>query len=159
VAEARLLVVDDEEQIRRIFEDYFTSLGYLVEVAESGRAALDKFVPGYFDCVLCDLMMPEMDGMEFLQELRKLDKKTAFFLMTGYPSIESAIDAIKLGAYDYMTKPLNLEDVRIKIERALHVRGVEKSLKKASGLFWAVLISVPLWLILGIIVGIIWRQF
>jgi two-component system, NtrC family, response regulator AtoC len=158
MAGKRLLVVDDEGQIRRVFEDYFTSLGYLVVTAESGRDALEKFVPGDFDCVFCDLMMPEMDGMEFLRELRKVDKKTAFFLMTGYPSIETAIDAIKLGAYDYITKPVNLEEVRIKIERAMHLKGVETSLKKANGLLWAVLISMPIWLILGIIVGVIWKQ-
>jgi DNA-binding NtrC family response regulator len=158
MAGEKLLVVDDEEQIRKIFEDYFTGLGYRVKTAKNGKDALSKFSPGIFDCVLSDLLMPEMDGMTFLKELRLLDKKTAFFMMTGYPSVESAIDAIKLGAYDYITKPVNLEDVRIKIERALHVKSMEKSLKKTSGLLWAVLISVPLWLILGIIVGLVWRQ-
>ncbi len=159
MAGERLLVVDDEGQIRRIFEDYFASLGYTIQTAESGKEALKKVSPDGFDCVLCDLMMPEMDGMEFLRAFREKDKKSVFFLMTGYPSIESAISAIKLGAYDYVTKPLNLEDVRIKIERAIHLKGVEKSLQKAHGLLWAVLISVPLWLILGVILGIVWRQF
>ncbi len=158
MAGRRLLVVDDEESIRRMFDEYFTTLGYQVETAESGREALAKFVPGAFDCVLCDLMMPEMDGMEFLRELRTRDKTTAFLMMTGYPSLESAITAIKHGAYDYITKPLNLEDVRIKIDRAMHVRSVEKSLKKASGFLWALLISVPFWLVLGIIFGIVWKR-
>jgi DNA-binding NtrC family response regulator len=155
----RLLVVDDEEQIRNLFKEYFFALGYSVVTADSGKDALDKFQSGRFDCVLCDLLMPEMDGMEFLRELRSFDKKTAVFMMTGYPSVESAIDAIKNGAYDYITKPVNLEDVRIKIERALHVRTVEKSLKRTSGFLWAIVISVPLWLILGIVLGIVWRQF
>jgi DNA-binding NtrC family response regulator len=159
MAGENLLVVDDEEQIRKIFEDYFTDLGYRVTTARSGKDALTKYSPGLFDCVLSDLLMPEMDGMTFLKELRSRDQKTAFFMMTGYPSIDTAIDAIKEGAYDYITKPVNLEDVRIKIERAMHVRTVERSLKKTSGLLWAVLISVPLWLILGIVLGIVWRQF
>jgi DNA-binding NtrC family response regulator len=159
MAGERLLVVDDEEMIRHIFEDYFSGLGYEVMTAKSGKDALGVFLPGRFDCVLCDLMMPEMDGMEFLRELRKLDTKTAFFLMTGYPSIESAIEAVKLGAYDYITKPVNLEDVRIKVERAMHLKGVERSLKRVNGLLWAIMVSVPLWLALGIIMGIIWRQF
>ncbi len=158
MAGRRLLVVDDEESIRRMFEDYFTILGYQVVTAGTGREALEKFTPGTFDCVLCDLMMPEMDGMEFLRELRAQDETTAFLMITGYPSLESAVAAIKHGAYDYITKPLNLEDVRIKIDRAMHVRNVEKSLRKANGFLWALLISVPFWLVLGIILGIVWRR-
>ena len=153
-----ILVVDDEEDIRRVFQDYFTALGYRVVTAESGRDALQKFVPGGFDCVLCDLVMPEMDGMDFLKRLRSLDQKAAFLMMTGHPTIETALDAIKAGAFDYITKPVSLEDVRYKIERAMRMRGVEKSLKTVSGLLWAVIISIPVWLALGIIFGIVWKR-
>jgi CheY-like chemotaxis protein len=158
MAEERILVVDDEEAVRQVFQDYFTILGYQVVTAESGRDALKKFVPGGFDCVLCDLVMPEMNGMDFLKELRTLDEKVAFFMMTGYPSVETALDAIKAGAYDYITKPVNLEDVRFKVERAMRMKGVEKSLKTVNGLLWAVIISIPVWLALGIILGIVWRR-
>jgi two-component system response regulator AtoC len=158
MAGERILVVDDEEAIRRIFQDYFTMLGYQVVTAASGRDALSKFVPGEFDCVLSDLLMPEMDGMEFLKQLREIDEKVAFFMMTGHPSVETALDAIKAGAYDYVSKPVNLEDVRFKIERAMRMRGVEKSLKSVHGLLWAVIISIPVWLALGIIFGIVWRR-
>ena len=79
-------------------------------------------------------------------------------MMTGHPSVETALDAIKAGAYDYITKPVSLEDVRFKIERAMRMRGVEKSLKTASGLLWAVIISIPVWLALGIILGIVWKR-
>jgi len=158
MAGERILVVDDEENIRRVFQDYFTMLGYRVATAESGRDALGKFVPDQFDSVLCDLVMPEMDGMEFLRELRALDGKVTFFMMTGHPSVETALDAMKAGAYDYITKPVSLEDVRFKIERAMRMRGVEKSLKTVSGLLWAVIISIPVWLALGIILGIVWRR-
>ena len=125
---------------------------------DSGREALEKFVPGAFDCVLCDLVMPEMNGMDFLRELRALDGKVAFFMVTGHPSVETALDAIKAGAYDYITKPVSLEDVRFKVERAMRMRGVEKSLKTVNGLLWAVIISIPVWLALGIILGIVWRR-
>jgi DNA-binding NtrC family response regulator len=155
----RLLIVDDESEIRRVFEDYFSGLGYRVAVAENGRDGLEKVGLGNFDCVLSDLTMPVMNGLEFLRTLREKDKETAFFLMTGYPSVGSTIDAIKLGAYDYITKPLNLEDVRIKVERAVHARDAEKSLKKVEGLVWSILISVPLWLILGVMLGIVWGRF
>jgi len=158
MAGERILVVDDQEEIRRIFRDYLTALGYRVVTAESGRDALHKFVPGEFDCVLCDLVMPEMNGMDFLRELRSLDGRVAFFMMTGYPSIETALEAIRAGAYDYVTKPVSMEDVRLKIERAMRMRNVEKSLKTVNGLLWAVLISIPVWLALGIIFGLIWRR-
>lgn len=158
MAGERILVVDDEEAIRRVFQDYFALLGYQVVTAQSGRDALTKFVPGEFDCVLCDLLMPEMDGMDFLRQLRALDEKVAFFMMTGHPSVETALDAIKAGAYDYISKPVNLEDVRFKIERAMRMKGVEKSLKSVHGLLWAVIISIPVWLALGIILGFVWRR-
>jgi DNA-binding NtrC family response regulator len=158
MAEGRLLVVDDEESIRNMFKDYFTSLGYQVVTAQSGRDALERLSPEAFDCVLCDLMMPEMDGMEFLQELRAQDKTTPFLMMTGYPSLETAIDAIRRGAYDYIAKPVNLDDVYFKSERAIHARGIERSLRKANGFLWALVISVPFWLVLGIILGLVWRR-
>jgi two-component system response regulator PilR (NtrC family) len=159
MAGERILVVDDEEAIRRVFQDYFALLGYQVVTAKSGKDALEKFVPGGFDAVLCDILMPEMNGMEFLTRLRELDTKVAFFMMTGHPSVETALDAMKAGAYDYISKPVNLEDVRFKIERALRMRGVEKSLKTVNGLLWAVLISIPVWLALGIILGFVWKKF
>jgi DNA-binding NtrC family response regulator len=159
VVAKRLLVVDDEREIRQVFEDYFSALGYRVVTAENGKDALEKFVAGSFDCVLCDLMMPVMNGMEFLRALREKDGETAFFLMTGYPSVKSTIDAIRLGAYDYITKPVSLEDVKTKVERAVHARSAEKSLEKVQGLLWSVLISVPLWLILGVMFGIVWGNF
>jgi two-component system, NtrC family, nitrogen regulation response regulator NtrX len=158
MASVRLLVVDDEEAIERVLEDYFGSLGYEVVTARSGREALEQFHPGEFDCVLCDLIMPEMNGMDFLREVRTLDDKSVFFMMTGHPSMDSAIDAIKRGADDYILKPLSLEDVRLKIERAVHVKDMEKSLKKANGLLWALIISIPMWLILGIMFGLIWKR-
>lgn len=155
----RLLVVDDEEAIGRILEEYFGGLGYDVVTAHSGMEALERFAPGGFDCVLCDLMMPGMNGLDFLREARMRDDKAVFFMMTGHPSMDSAIDAIKRGADDYILKPLNLEDVRFKIEKAAHLKGVEKSLKKVSGLMWALIISIPLWLILGIVFGLVWKRF
>ena len=159
MAGEHLLVVDDEEQIRAVFKEYFSGLGYEIVTARSGREAVEKCITDRFDCIICDHLMPEMDGLAFLQELRSRDKETPFLMMTGYPSIESAIEAIRQGAYDYITKPVNLEDVQIKLERIMHVKNVEKTLKKTSGLLWAVIISVPLWLVLGIILGIVWRQF
>jgi hypothetical protein len=75
------------------------------------------------------------------------------------PRGETALEAVQNGAYDYITKPVNLEDVRIKVERAMRMKRVEKSLKTVSGLFWALIISIPVWLVLGIVLGIVWKRF
>jgi DNA-binding NtrC family response regulator len=78
-------------------------------------------------------------------------------MITGYPSVDDAVNAIKEGAYDYLVKPIHLEDIRIKVERALAARKTEKSLKSMTGLLWGVILSIPIWLILGIVLGIVWK--
>ncbi|MDZ4165691.1 MAG: response regulator [Smithellaceae bacterium] len=153
-----ILVVDDEASIRELLRDYFSDAGYEVVTAAGGREALDKFIPGKFDCVICDLSMPECDGMEVLKTITRLDSQVIFFMVTGFPSIDSAIKAMKVGAYDYITKPFHLEDVLLKIERATNAKNTGESLKKVTGLFWGVIISIPIWLILGVILGILWKK-
>ena len=74
-------------------------------------------------------------------------------MITAHPTIETAVDAIKKGAYDYLTKPFHIEEVRIKLSRAMEKRGLASSLRWANGLIWALIISIPIWLILGIILA------
>ena len=152
-----LLIVDDDEAIRLVLAEFFTNCGYEVVTAGDGEEALKKFVPGGFDCVISDLMMPKIDGLELLKRIRMQDRLVFFLMITGFPDIDSAVNAIKEGAYDYVTKPFHLEDVRIKVERILSIRKTHKSLKTMTGLFWALIASVPIWLILGIILGMVWK--
>lgn len=153
---ARILIVDDDEAIRELLKEFFQGLGYETITAANGSEALTVISQHDFDCIISDNVMPDMDGLELLERLWKQGKKVPFLMITGYPTIETAVEVMKRGAYDYITKPLQLEDVRIKVERALHTKGLEKSLKKLSGIAWAILISIPIWLILGIILGKIW---
>ena len=153
----RLLIVDDDEAIRSVLDEYFTSGGYEVVTAGDGEDALKKFVPGGFDCVISDLMMPKIDGLELLKMIRMQDSRVFFLMITGFPDINNAVNAIKEGAYDYVTKPFHLEDIRIKVERILDIRKAHKSLKTMTGLFWALIASIPIWLILGILLGIVWK--
>jgi DNA-binding NtrC family response regulator len=155
---ARILIVDDDEAIRELLKEFFQGLGYEMTSAANGSEALTVINQHDFDCIISDHIMPDMNGLELLEQIRELGKKVPFLMITGYPTIETAVEVMKRGAYDYITKPLQLEDVRIKIERALHTKGLEKSLKKLSGIAWAILISIPIWLILGIILGKIWRN-
>jgi two-component system response regulator PilR (NtrC family) len=154
----RILIVDDDELIRKFLLDFFVDLKFEVVTAENGTDALLKFVPQSFDLVISDLMMPDMTGIELLKELIAKDDKVLFFLITGYPTLETAVEAIKNGAYDYIVKPFNLEDLRIKVERAIMTRQLKSSLKNVSGILWALLISVPIWIILGIILGFVWKR-
>ena len=154
----RFLIVDDDQQIREMLQQFFTKMGYLVMTAETGKDGLEKFMEHTFDCVISDLVMPEMDGLALLKRVKERSPQTLFFLITGYGTIENAVQGIKEGAHDFITKPFLLEDMKIRVERALRSKILEKSVKKMSGMLWAVIISIPLWLILGIVLGIVWRR-
>jgi two-component system, NtrC family, response regulator PilR len=153
----RILVVDDEESIRLTLDECFTSLGYEVVTASNGEDALQKFTPGKFDCVISDLMMPSIDGMELLKRIRVQDSDVYFLMITGFPGINSAINAMKEGAYDYLTKPFHLEDIQLKVEKAIHAKRTETSLKRIKGLFLTLIILIPILISLGIIFGIFWK--
>jgi len=151
----RVMVVDDEENIREVLSNYLESMNYSVETAEDGQEALKNYKKGDFDLIISDLLMPNIDGLELLKRIREVDKDVIFLMITGYPSIETAVDAIKKGAYDYITKPFHMEDVKLRIERAFEKRSLKERLKTVQGLMWALLFSIPLWLILGIILAAI----
>lgn len=146
-----ILVVDDEVEVRDTLKNVLQSLEYVPYAAASGAEALEIIKNNHIDVVLSDLYMPEMDGIELLKKIKMNDKRVVFLMITAHPTIETAVEAIKKGAYDYLTKPFHIEEVRLKINRALEKKGLTRSLKTANGIIWALLISIPIWLILGII--------
>jgi DNA-binding NtrC family response regulator len=95
--------------------------------------------------------------MGLLKRVRQQDTRVKFLMITGYPSIDGAVEAMKEGAYDYVTKPFKFDDIKIKLERALQTQRLEKAFKKVNGMMWALIISIPLWLILGIALGYVWK--
>ena len=149
----RVLVVDDEEGMRQILTEYLNEFGYEVVCAVNGQEAMQKYKSGHFDIVLSDLFMKPMDGLELLGEIRKIDPEVVFIMMTGYPSLNSAMEAMKRGARDYITKPFNIDEIRLKIDRVFLERSLKGRLKNVQGVIWALVISIPLWLILGIILA------
>ena len=106
----RLLIVDDEVQIRGTLAQYFSRLGYHVDMAADGSEALSK-LPHGFDAILADIKMPGMDGMELLQHARRLNPGVGVFLITGYPGLDTLIEAKQYGAIAYFRKPLRLIEV------------------------------------------------
>ncbi len=149
----RVLVVDDEEDVRETLKNVLKKLEYEPFVAADGEEALDILKEQQIDVVLSDLYMPRMDGIELLKRVKAANKNVIFLMITAHPTIETAVEAIKKGAYDYLTKPFHIEEVRMKMSRAMEKRGLTHSLKWASGLVWALIISIPIWLVLGIILA------
>ena len=118
----RVLVVDDEEIIRTGCERILTSLELNVDIAENGQIALEKLSPDAYDLILLDLYMPELDGMKLLDEIQKIDSDIVTIIMTGYATIENAVETIKKGAYDYLPKPFSVDEFRTKVDRGLEKR-------------------------------------
>jgi two-component system, NtrC family, response regulator AtoC len=113
----RLLVVDDEQSIRRLCMTIGNTLGYVCMEAESAEAALGRLESDAPDLILTDLKLPAMSGVELLKQTKKLLPYTEIAIMTGHGSIESAVDAMKLGAYDYIEKPFRVEKMRLLLQR------------------------------------------
>ncbi len=116
---ASILIVDDEESILTALSSILQDEGYDVTVAMSGTEALRIYTMDPPDLMLLDIWMPEMDGMETLRRVRELVPTAQVMMMSGHGSIETAVKAIKLGAYDYIEKPLSLENVTLRVKHAL----------------------------------------
>ncbi|HEX8835899.1 MAG TPA: sigma-54 dependent transcriptional regulator [Candidatus Acidoferrum sp.] len=113
----RLLVVDDEQSIRRLCMTIGNTLGYVCSEAESAEAALGRLESDGPDLILTDLKLPAMSGVELLKQTKRLLPHAEIAIMTGHGSIESAVDAMKLGAYDYIEKPFRVEKMRLLLQR------------------------------------------
>ncbi|MDE3156580.1 MAG: sigma-54-dependent Fis family transcriptional regulator, partial [Acidobacteriota bacterium] len=117
-----ILVIDDEEIMREILEALLTREGYDVRLAANGAEGVElaKMLP--FDVAIVDVMMPGMDGMATLEELRKVNEELAVIMITAFASVESAIAAMKSGAFDYITKPFKNDEVLVVVHNALERR-------------------------------------
>src|SRR5688572_1083677 len=117
-----VLVVDDEEIMREILETLLTRAGYDVRLAASGAEGLELARALPFDAALVDIMMPGLDGIATLDELKRIDEDLAVVIITAYGSIESAIAAMKSGAFDYITKPFKNDEVLVVVRNAMERR-------------------------------------
>jgi DNA-binding NtrC family response regulator len=130
---SKILIVDDEVVFTTNMGKLLNTRGYTVSVANSGDAAIQLLEKENFDVVVLDLKMPGMDGLATLKEIKKLGLFTETLILTGHGSIDTALEAIKLGAYDYLTKPCEIEDLVGKIEGAWQRKnGAEKKETKET---------------------------
>ncbi|MGZ3768055.1 MAG: sigma-54-dependent transcriptional regulator [Bdellovibrio sp.] len=130
---ARILVVDDEESIREFLEIMLKKQGYEVTLAEDGQKAKDLLTKKTFDMIISDLQMPNVTGIELLKHVKDSYPDVVFMMITAFGTTETAVEAMKMGAYDYLTKPFKIDEVRLNIQNALRSRNLEvenRSLKK-----------------------------
>ncbi len=119
---AKILVVDDERPILLLLKEALTQWGYQVICASAASEALDLIRTEIFDALITDIRMPDMNGLDLLREVRKQDESIEVVMMTGYPTITSAVQALKEGAYDYLSKPLILDELRHLMARMMERR-------------------------------------
>ncbi|QRK04774.1 sigma-54-dependent Fis family transcriptional regulator [Archangium violaceum] len=132
---ARILVVDDHVEMGEMLKEPLADAGYIVDVAGSGAEAIAQLRARLYDVVLCDLRMKEVDGLDVLAAALKMDPGLPVLLMTAFGAVESAVEAMKRGAYHYLTKPFRLDEVLLHVERALEgrrLRAEHQNLKRQA---------------------------
>ena len=138
---AKILVIDDEQSVRKAVADLLVSDGHEVEQAESGIKALKMAEAEIYDLILCDLIMGDMNGIEFLKRFKRVSQDVELVMMTAYATIDTAIDALRNGAFHYLVKPFNPEELFLTVRKAVErselrikVRRLENQLRKKFGL-------------------------
>ena len=121
-----ILVVDDEPNIRRVLEAMLVREGYQVLTADSGRKAVDIAATNALDLLITDLIMPDMTGIEVLREVKQAQPHCAALVITAYGTIKTAVEAMRLGAFNYIAKPFDLDEVRLQVQHVLENRALKE---------------------------------
>lgn len=137
---AKILIIDDEPSIRRALKEIMEFEQYEVSEAENGRVGLNKATQESFDVIFCDIKMPEMDGLEFLDGLKKANIDTPVIMISGHGNIETAVETIKNGAFDFIEKPLDLNRILVTVRNAMErgslveeTKVLKTAIKKVKG--------------------------
>jgi len=128
--EGRVLIVDDDRAMCQLLIDLLREEGYETEVAHDGETALQKSRQSRFDLTITDLMMPKMRGIDLVRRLREIDSDALVLLITAFGTIESAVEAMRAGAFHYVTKPFHNEEILIQVKRALEQKQLERELQR-----------------------------
>src|SRR6478609_4517660 len=116
---SNILIIDDEKAIRKTLGEILSYEGYKIEEASDGEEGLKKFKEKAFDVVLCDIKMPKLDGIEFLDKARESNPDIPIIMISGHGTIETAVEAVKKGAFDYISKPPDLNRLLITLRNAM----------------------------------------
>jgi len=126
----QILIVDDDQDIRLLLEKFLSKKGYKTNTAFDGASAVDVLKKNKFDLILCDFKLPDINGLELIQKIKVINPEAALLLITGYSDVKVAVQAIKLGAYDYVTKPLYPDEILITVEKALNSKKKQRKSKQ-----------------------------
>jgi two-component system response regulator PilR (NtrC family) len=125
-SKGKILVVDDEKSMREILEIFLKSENYAVTTADNGEKAIEAIKNDIFDLVITDMKMPKVGGLEVLKHIKQISPDTVVVIITAFGTTESAVEAMKLGAYDYIQKPFQMDDIRLVVKNALEKQKLQK---------------------------------
>src|SRR5438552_870921 len=127
---ARVLVVEDDTAMSEMLREALDEGGYDVEVAGGGHAGVDRIRQGGIDLVVSDVKMPDLDGLDMLREIKAVEPSPHVITITAFGSIDTAIRAVKLGAFDYITKPFDVDQLILSVQKALDERALRSELAR-----------------------------
>lgn len=145
--------MDDDQDIRDLLASQLEAMGFDVVTAANGNAALGLCSGSSFALILTDLMMPGGNGLTFLEGLRQTDQDAIVIVITGYPALDSAVEAMQKGAYDYICKPFHGDDLEVRIKRAMETHSLRSKLSWANRMVMLLVASIPLWLAIGVLLS------
>jgi two-component system response regulator AtoC len=125
-----ILVVDDDEVMRQTLSDVFKKKGYAVSTAETGGQTISFIKEQLFDLILLDIRLPDMDGLDVLKDIKEIESDLMVIVMTAYSDVQTAVTAMKSGAYDYIDKPFELEELKILIKKALETQSLRNEIRQ-----------------------------
>jgi FixJ family two-component response regulator len=146
-------VVDDDDAVRGVLEAMLKELGYTVTSYDKAEDALNAYRVQAPDVVVTDVRMPGMSGLELTRTMLEINDRCIVMILTGFPSIPDAVEAIRAGATDFLSKPVRMEELRVRMERAIENRMLQGRLSKVRVLALALILSLPIWFILGIVLA------
>jgi DNA-binding NtrC family response regulator len=150
---AVIWVVDDDEGIRDLLGLMLKDLGYKVELFARGKDLLTRLETQSPDLFIVDVRMPEVSGMDLTRAITEKNPQAIVIILTGFPSIEDAVEAIQIGASDYLSKPFNKAQIQVRVERLLGKRRLQTRLKRTRLATRTLVETLPIWIILGMLVA------
>jgi DNA-binding NtrC family response regulator len=125
-----ILIVDDDDMMQETLSDVFKKIDYEVFSVGSGNGALSVIKKNIIDLILLDMRLPDVDGLEILKKIKEFDTEILVIIMTAYSDVQTAVTAMKLGAYHYINKPFELEELKLLIEKGLETKSLINEVRR-----------------------------
>ena len=145
----RILIVEDDDDVRDLLIETLKRWHYEPSVCQNGKEGLEKFRSQPFPLVITDIRMPIMDGLSMLKTIKQENPKTSIIVVTAYPSVDSAVESLIEGADSYLIKPINLNDLQVKIKKSFANRKIQKALASTKIANIVLVLLIPIWIIAG----------